>query len=83
VLRAFFRRGRLTKIPAQLKKQQIVLAKLAEEFEAERAYTERQVNQVLVEYHDDVAALRRGLISHKLMERAKGIYRRVAGTPEM
>ena len=40
----------------------------------ESAYTEREVNQVLVEYHDDVAALRRG------RERSKGTYR-VAGTP--
>jgi hypothetical protein len=82
VLQTFIRRGRLTQIPAQLKKQQIILEKLAEEFEPERAYTEREVNQILVEYHDDVAALRRGLVSHKLMERTKGIYRRVAGTPE-
>jgi ArsR family transcriptional regulator len=82
VLQTFIRRGRLTQIPAQLKKQQIILEKLAEEFEPERAYTEREVNQILVEYHDDVAALRRGLVSHGLMERAKGIYRRVAGPPE-
>jgi hypothetical protein len=77
VLGTFIRRGRLTQIPAQLKKRQIVLSKLAEEFEPERAYTEREVNQILVEYHDDVAALRRGLVSHKLMERTKGIYKRV------
>ena len=81
VLQTFLRRGRLTQIPAQLKKQQIILEKLAEEFEPERAYTEREVNQILVEYHDDVAALRRGLVSHGLMKRAKGIYR-VAGPPE-
>jgi hypothetical protein len=82
VLHTFIRRGRLTQIPAQLKKRQIVLEKLAEEFEPERAYTEREVNRILVEYHDDVAALRRGLVGHGLMQRAKGIYRRVAGTPE-
>ena len=82
VLQTFIRRGRLTQIPAQRKKQQIILEKLAEEFEPERAYTEREVNQVLVEYHDDVAALRRGLVEHGLMERSKGIYGRVAGPPE-
>jgi hypothetical protein len=77
VLRTFFRRGRLTGIPAQLKKRQIVIEQLAQEFEPERAYTEREVNRVLVEFHDDVATLRRGLIEHKLMERDHGIYRRV------
>ena len=82
VLATFYRRGRLTQIPSQLKKQRIILEKLAEEFEPEREYTEREVNHILVEVHDDVAALRRGLIGHKLMERAKGIYKRVAGMPE-
>jgi len=77
VLRTFFQRGRLTGIPAQLKKRQIVIERLAEEFEPDRDYTEREVNQVLVEFHDDVATLRRGLIEHKLMERDHGIYRRI------
>jgi hypothetical protein len=76
VLRTFFRRGRLVSIPAQLKKRQIVIERLAQEFEPDRAYTEREINQVLVEYHDDVATLRRGLIEHKLMGRDHGIYRR-------
>jgi ArsR family transcriptional regulator len=77
VLRTFFRQGRLTGIPAQLKKRQIVIERLAEEFEPDRDYAEREVNQVLVEFHDDVATLRRGLIEHKLMERDHGIYRRI------
>lgn len=79
VLRTFFRRGRLTHIPAQLKKQQIILERLVQEFEAGREYSEREVNQVLVEFHEDVASLRRGLISQGLMERKRGIYRRSAG----
>jgi len=79
VLRTFFRHGRLVSIPAQLRKRQIVIERLAEEFEPGRAYSEREVNQVLVEFHDDVATLRRGLIEHKLMEREHGVYRRVPG----
>lgn len=78
VLQIFFRRGRLKGIPAQLKKRQIVIERLAKEFEPGRAYTEREVNQVLVEFHDDVATLRRGLIEHKLMERDHGLYRRLS-----
>ena len=81
VLRTFFKRGLLTRIPAQLKKQQIILEKLAQEFEPGRAYSEREVNQVLVEFHEDVASLRRGLVSNDLMERDRGIYRRVADNP--
>jgi hypothetical protein len=78
VLETFFRKGRLTQIPAQRSKQQIILAKLAEEFEPDRDYAEREVNRVLVEFHDDVAALRRGLVSEGLMTRSEGIYRREA-----
>lgn len=77
VLKTFFKHGRLTQIPAQLKKQVIVLEKIVQEFEPEQAYTEHQVNQVLLEFHEDVASLRRGLVSNGLMTREQGIYHRV------
>jgi hypothetical protein len=77
VLRTFFKRGRLTHIPAQLKKRLIILEQLAQEFEPEREYSEHEVNQILLEFHEDVASLRRGLISHGFMERERGVYWRV------
>lgn len=77
VLRTFLKQGRLTAIPAQLKKRAIILEKIAEEFEPGRLYTEADVNHILVEFHDDVASLRRGLIEHRLLERKQGIYQRV------
>ena len=77
VLRTFFKHGRLVRIPAQLKKFQVILEELADEFEPEREYTELEVNQILVEFSDDVASLRRGLIEEKWLERDHGIYRRV------
>jgi hypothetical protein len=76
VHRAFFRRGRLTRLPAQLKKQQVVLEKIAQSFEVDRPYSEREVNGLLLDFHEDVAALRRGLSEHRLMTRQDGIYRR-------
>ena len=78
VLATFFHQGRLIGIPAQHKKRRIISEKLAEEFEPDRTYTEREVNQVLVDFHDDVATLRRGLIEHGLMQRDNGLYWRVA-----
>jgi hypothetical protein len=77
VLKTFIRHGRLIRLPAQLKKQQIILEKLVEEFEPNRDYPERELNQILLEFHEDVAALRRGFISFGLMTRDKGIYRRI------
>jgi ArsR family transcriptional regulator len=81
VLETFLSRGRLTQLPAQRSKQQIVLEKLAQEFEPDRDYTEREVNRILVEFHDDVAALRRGLVDGGWLERSEGIYRRRGGAP--
>ncbi|MBN1313628.1 MAG: DUF2087 domain-containing protein [Anaerolineae bacterium] len=74
VLKSFLKRGRLVQIPRQFKKEQIVLEKIVEEFEPGREYLEREVNRILLEFHEDVAALRRGLIEHHLMKRDKGIY---------
>ena len=78
VLQTFMRLGRLVSIPAQLKKRQIVLERVAEEFEYGREYSEREVNVILLDFHDDVASLRRGLIELGLLERARGVYRRKA-----
>jgi ArsR family transcriptional regulator, arsenate/arsenite/antimonite-responsive transcriptional repressor len=77
VLKTFFVHGRLKQFPAQLKKRQVVLEHIVQEFEPERSYTEQEVNQILIEFHEDVASLRRGLIELALMERARGIYRLV------
>jgi hypothetical protein len=82
VLRTFFKHGRLTQMPAQLKKRLIVLEKIVQEFEPEREYPEREVNLILLDFNEDVATLRRGMISHGFMTRDKGIYRRVPERPD-
>ncbi len=77
VLNIFFKHGRLMQFPAQLKKRQIILEHLVQEFEPERTYTEREVNLILLDFHEDVATLRREFIMEKLMTRDKGIYQRI------
>lgn len=75
VLKTFLRHGRLTQIPTQLKKRMVILEKLVEEFEPGRQYTELEVNQILLEFHEDVATLRRELIMNRLLNRtSKGVY---------
>jgi hypothetical protein len=78
VLRTFIKHGRLVQIPAQLKKRQVILEQLVTEFEPGRSYSEREVNQILLDFHEDVATLRREMIMHKLMTRERGIYARVS-----
>ena len=80
VLRAFLRDGRLVSIPAQERKRQAVLRYLAARcFAEDRPYPEREVNERLGRYHEDVAALRRYLVGAGLMTRAGGEYRPAGG----
>lgn len=82
VLDAFFTPdGKLTALPAARRKREIVLRRLAAEFASDRVYPEREVNDILRRFHDDVASIRRELIAWKLMVRKNGVYKR-AGTSE-
>lgn len=78
VLRTFIKQGRLVQIPAQQKKRLVVLEHILSEFEPDRDYTEKEVNMIILEYHEDVATLRREMIMNHLMTRDKGVYRRAA-----
>ncbi len=77
VLATFLVDGRLVAIPARLKKQRVILEHLAGRFEPGRAYHELEVNAVLAPVHDDVATLRRLLVTEKLLARENSIYHRV------
>ena len=82
VLRAFVRHGRLTAIPAQQRKKEVVLLFLLDAcFADDRDYPEPEVNERLRQYHEDVAALRRYLVDARLMTRTAGVYRRAVGQP--
>ncbi|MEU8226730.1 DUF2087 domain-containing protein [Kribbella sp. NPDC048915] len=78
VLKAFIRDGRLTHFPTFPEKYQIVLEYLVQDFEVGRAYPEAEVNEMLNRRHADHAALRRGLVDARLLERANSVYTRPA-----
>lgn len=77
VLEDYVVRGRLKTIPRQLKKRQVVLNRLAKEFELGKRYSERQVNEILKAFHTDFATLRRELVNNKLLARDQGYYWKV------
>ncbi len=64
--------GRLKTIPAQRKKLEAVLRYVVKAFKADKRYTEKQVNEILGGYHEDVATLRRELVGFGLMKREGG-----------
>ncbi len=79
MLRAYLRVGRLATMPRPGRKRQIVLDHIAQRFEPGRHYAEAEVNLVLAEFWDDVAALRRYLVEAALLDRADGWYWRIGG----
>lgn len=80
VLRRFIRNGRLVSIPMARSKRLVILDHLSQEFEPGWRYTERDVNEILGDYHEDVAALRRYLVDEGFMAREAGEYWRTGGT---
>lgn len=84
VLRSYLVDGRLTTMPAQGRKRKVVLRFLLERvFTEDRAYPEREVNQRLALFHQDVAALRRYLVDERFVDREGGWYTRAAPRPGM
>ena len=71
--------GRLKVIPAQRKKREVILRHILKEFQPGVHYTEKEVNEVLVRFHEDSATLRREMIAYKMMKRAEGEYWRIDG----
>lgn len=69
VLERFFSGRVLTEFPSSRAKQQIVLQRLALEFDVGRRYTEGEVNDVLHEFHTDWSTLRRHLVDEQLLDR--------------
>lgn len=73
VLRDFTRKdGSLKTIPAQRKKLEAVLRYVVKAFEVGRRYSEKKVNEILSQYHEDTASLRRELVGYGLMKREGG-----------
>jgi hypothetical protein len=93
VLRRFIHNGRLLAMPAAHGKRRVVLDHLAGLFEPGRRYPEREVNQLLEQYHPDYAMLRRYLVDDGFLDRADEpapsgsrsvkIYWRTGGTVDL
>ena len=82
VLQSFFQYGKLKSIPTQKKKERIVLEEIVRVFEPGREYSEREVNILLADFHDDFCTLRRDMIGEGLMTRENQRYRRVKNESE-
>lgn len=77
ILSDFLEGEKLKEIPASRKKREVILRWLVDKFEFDREYSEKEVNQMILQHHPDFATLRREFIGAKLMDRKSGIYRRL------
>lgn len=64
--------GRLKQLPVQQKKLDVILRYLVQQFEPGERYSEKQVNEILARFHEDIAGLRRDLIDFGYMKRTVG-----------
>ncbi len=72
VLRNFTSNGRIKQIPAKEKKLLVILRWLVDKFEPDVMYSEREVNEILVQYNPDYAQLRRDLVDFGFLRRERG-----------
>lgn len=73
VIKDYSRRdGSLKTLPSQRKKFDVILRYVVQAFEVGKRYSEKRVNEILSEYHEDTALLRRELVGAGLMKREGG-----------
>lgn len=77
VIDTFFEYGKLKSIPAQRKKERIVLEVIAQAFEFDRIYSEKEVNLIIADFHDDFCTIRRDMVGEALLGRDRNGYWRI------
>ena len=74
VIRSFMPDGRCETLPAQVKKRMIIYREIFSRFDPSRTYTEREVNAIIAEVHDDFCTVRRAFVGMGWMQRDHSVY---------
>ena len=74
ILYTFMENGKVTKMPAQLKKKLVIIEEIGRAFEIGKPYTEKEVNTVISDYYEDFCMVRRFFVNYGLFTRDKGVY---------
>jgi len=75
VVRTYFKRGKLDKLPSQHKKRMLILDEILKRFIIGEEYPEKQIDNIISEVFEDYCTIRRYFVDEKMMMRKKGIYR--------
>lgn len=78
VILSFMEYGKLKSIPTQLKKKNIILEEICKSFDIDKRYTEKEVNLIIADFHDDFCTIRRDMVGAGLLSRKDGIYRKIS-----
>jgi hypothetical protein len=70
----FTKDGKLKTIPAQRKKKLMVFEHIIKGIEKGRKYEEKEINEYILQFHEDYATIRREFIINHYMYRENGIY---------
>ena len=63
--------GTVSQLPTNRRKLDVILRYLAEMFEFDREYSEKEVNEIIGRYNEDISGLRRDLISVGYLDRER------------
>jgi DNA-binding HxlR family transcriptional regulator len=63
--------GTIAQLPTNQRKLEVILQYIADRFEIGEIYTEKTVNQVIGDLHEDISGLRRDLISFGYIDRKR------------
>ncbi len=72
----FMKNGRFEILPVQRKKRIYVLEYMLKQFELNKVYSEKEINEIITKFHDDYCRVRREFVDEKMMTRKEGKYRR-------
>jgi predicted transcriptional regulator len=71
--------GNIAQLPTNRRKLDVILRYLVEQFDYDRRYTEKEVNEIIGAFNEDISGLRRDLISVGFLDRERdgSVYWRV------
>ncbi|MDF1519234.1 MAG: metalloregulator ArsR/SmtB family transcription factor [Brevefilum sp.] len=63
--------GKIAQLPTNRRKLDVILRYLVEQFDFDRQYTEKEVNEIIGAFNEDISGLRRDLISVGFLDRER------------
>lgn len=74
VLRTFMKNNKIEKLPVQHKKKMIILDEFLKRMDPGKKYTEKEINELILESYEDYCTVRRLMIEEGMMKRKNQTY---------